>query len=311
MTENPIVSVVIPTYERPALVEKAVKSALAQTLTEIEVIVVTDGPDKITEESLSKVDDPRLKIFSLPFHQGANAARNRGIAEARAPWVALLDDDDEWLSTKLEEQLMVARNSKHKYPIVSCFMEKHSSKSKHKGFNRIPGSSEAISEFLLVPSGFFHKRGVVGTPSLFASKKIFERVPFKNNLRKCQDCDWVLRAVWEMEAAVEFVQKPLVIVHREEDRKRVSSDYDWKHVLNWIRANRQLVTPRAYAGFVLGVIADQALMVGEGKAFFILLREAFSFGKPPFSVLIHFFYKWLVPEYLRSRARLFKRYLEK
>ena len=96
MSDGPRVSVVIPTRLRPALVPRAVRSALAQTLTDIEVVVI-DGPDPDTREVLAAIADPRLRIVELERSGGAPAARNVGVDHARAAWTALLDDDDEWL----------------------------------------------------------------------------------------------------------------------------------------------------------------------------------------------------------------------
>ncbi|TMM39790.1 MAG: glycosyltransferase family 2 protein [Actinobacteria bacterium] len=97
MSDGPRVSVVIPTRLRPALVPRAVCSALAQALTDIEVVVVIDGPDPDTREVLAAIADPRLRIVELERSGGAPAARNVGVDHARAAWTALLDDDDEWL----------------------------------------------------------------------------------------------------------------------------------------------------------------------------------------------------------------------
>src|ERR1044071_7690025 len=98
----PDVSVVIPTLRRPALVTRAVGSVLAQTIENIEVIVVVDGPDEDTRSALAAITDPRLRVIQLSTQGGAPHARNSGVAEARARWTALLDDDDEWLPRKLE-----------------------------------------------------------------------------------------------------------------------------------------------------------------------------------------------------------------
>ena len=62
----PLVTVIIPTINRPQLVERAVRSALDQTLTDIEVMVVVDGPDDATTTVLGRIDDPRVRIVPLP-----------------------------------------------------------------------------------------------------------------------------------------------------------------------------------------------------------------------------------------------------
>lgn len=117
---SPLLSVVIPTYNRPQLVVRAVRSALRQTLDEIEVIVVMDGPDEATWQVLSEIEDPRLKVQPLSQHVGAAEARNIGVTEARSRWIAFLDDDDEWLPQKLEIQLKTALQSYHDYPMITC-----------------------------------------------------------------------------------------------------------------------------------------------------------------------------------------------
>ena len=91
MNEQPLVSVVIPTRERPELVIRAVGSALSQTYQNLEIIVVIDGPDPTTIEALKQVADVRLRWVEQPLSSGACAARNRGVAEGAVQSVAFLD----------------------------------------------------------------------------------------------------------------------------------------------------------------------------------------------------------------------------
>lgn len=108
---EPIVSVVIPTLNRPHLVVRAVRSALAQTLHTIEVVVVVDGPDNLTIEALGTLEGSRVVIKTLPCNVGPAGARNAGVEAARGRWVAFLDDDDEWAPHKLAIQLSAVQSS--------------------------------------------------------------------------------------------------------------------------------------------------------------------------------------------------------
>src|ERR1700744_4710601 len=95
------VSAVIPTRNRPGLVCRAVESVLKQTIADLEVVVVVDGPDAATALALQEFHDPRIRCIELQQNVGGSEARNVGIREAQGTWIALLDDDDEWLPTKL------------------------------------------------------------------------------------------------------------------------------------------------------------------------------------------------------------------
>lgn len=104
-----LVSVVVPVYNRPTLVQEAIRSVLEQTEPRFELVVVddgsTDGTAGVVEARFGH--DPRLRVVRQQ-NGGTAAARNRGIDEARAPWIAFLDDDDVWLPGYLEGQLRVA-----------------------------------------------------------------------------------------------------------------------------------------------------------------------------------------------------------
>lgn len=100
----PLVSVIVPTYNRAATLPRAIDSALAQTVDDLEVVVVDDGSTDDTASVLAAFDDPRLRTVVHATNRGANVARNTGIDHARGEYVAFLDSDDEWLPTKLERQ---------------------------------------------------------------------------------------------------------------------------------------------------------------------------------------------------------------
>jgi glycosyltransferase involved in cell wall biosynthesis len=101
---NPKVSVVIPTYNRADKVRKGVESVLAQSFTDLEVIVVDDGSSDETGKILQQVFGDRIRYY-FQANQGVSVARNKGIEEARGEWIAFLDSDDLWEKEKLEWQL--------------------------------------------------------------------------------------------------------------------------------------------------------------------------------------------------------------
>jgi glycosyltransferase involved in cell wall biosynthesis len=100
---NPKVSVVIPTYNRATTVPRAIESVLAQTVTDLEVIVVDDGSSDDTGKALGQMFGDRIR-YHAQVNQGASVARNRGVEQARGEWIAFLDSDDLWEKEKLEWQ---------------------------------------------------------------------------------------------------------------------------------------------------------------------------------------------------------------
>jgi len=97
------VSVVIPAYNAASTVAEAVDSALAQTISDVEVIVVDDGSTDSTAKRAERGDE-RVSIIRTP-NQGVSAARNQGVAQAQGRLVAFLDADDLWERSKLERQI--------------------------------------------------------------------------------------------------------------------------------------------------------------------------------------------------------------
>jgi len=105
---QPVVSIVIPTYNQADLLRDALASVLAQTETRWEAIVINNYSADHTSEVVATFQDPRIR--QIDFHnEGVIAAsRNIGIREASAPWIAFLDSDDLWLPDKLEKCLAEA-----------------------------------------------------------------------------------------------------------------------------------------------------------------------------------------------------------
>lgn len=308
---DPVVSVIIATRDRPQLVVRAVRSALEQTLHDIEVIVVQDGPNEATIEALSHIEDPRLRTHVLPRHLGPPGALNAGIRQARGRWVALLDDDDEYLPRKLELQLQTALQSKHRHPIVLCRLIGRSESGDRVWPRRMLRPGEDLSEWLFGRRGLFFGDGLMQSNMIFASRELFQMVPFTSGLRDNDDIDWDLRAFAVPGAGIEFVptMEPLGIWNLDESRSRMSHTTDWRYSLSWIRSRSHLVTPRAYAAFVLTWIGSDEARQGHREAFWPLLREAFARGKPAVMDVLVYLAHWLLPESAKRRAAaLFARY---
>jgi glycosyltransferase involved in cell wall biosynthesis len=106
----PVVSVVIPAYNREKVIYRAIASVLAQTYHDFEVIIIddasTDGTSGIVAGLAEK--DERISLMKHATNKGAQAARNTGINNARGEWIAFLDSDDIWVPESLELRVAVA-----------------------------------------------------------------------------------------------------------------------------------------------------------------------------------------------------------
>jgi hypothetical protein len=309
MSSSPDVSVVIPTRSRPELVTRAVRSALTQTLTAIEVIVVIDGPDagaardEATAPAIAEIGDERVRVVALPKRSGAPGARNAGIRAARAPWTALLDDDDEWLPRKLEIQLDVARRARVAYPVVGSRLYNHTPRAEFVMPRRLPEPGEDISEYLTVRRGLFHGDGFIQTSTILAPTELLRRVPFTRGLKRLQELDWTLRALSHNDVDLLMAAEPLVIWHTDEDRPRVSLQSPWEHQWEWLQRSRPLMTKRAYAALAMSVVGSMAATTRSPRIFRELLTDARRHGRPSAIDYVTYLQIWLIPPDLRHAWR--------
>ncbi len=108
-SELPLLSIIIPSHNRPHMLMNAVNSALSQSFENIEVIVVDDG----SEPPVVLPDNPRLRLIRLESNLGVATARNAGVAAARAPRICFLDDDDSLQPHMAEVSIAALQQAQH------------------------------------------------------------------------------------------------------------------------------------------------------------------------------------------------------
>lgn len=123
MEPSPLVSVVIPAYNRADTIGAALDGALAQTVTDLEVIVVDDASADATVQVVQAYADPRVRLVRHETNQGGNAARRTGIAAGIGRYIGFLDSDDCWESTKLERQLRRLEEAGEAYGLCYCWFD--------------------------------------------------------------------------------------------------------------------------------------------------------------------------------------------
>jgi glycosyltransferase involved in cell wall biosynthesis len=197
MTSEPLVSVIIPTYNRAALINRAIDSARAQTYTNIEVIVVDDGSTDDTPNRLQQYGDGIRVVRQA--NTGPAAARNKGIALARGEYVAFLDSDDYWLPDKLARQIGALEKAGAAVPCCLCnctvLYPDGSKTSTFKIADIIPDYPDGL---WLNPEAVLSTRFVLFNQAAAIRRKALQRVGgFDEKLRLLEDYDLGLRLALE------------------------------------------------------------------------------------------------------------------
>lgn len=209
MSRCPAVTVVLPTHNRAHSVVAAIHSVLWQTFDDLELIVVDDGSTDGSDQVLGALEDPRLRVLRHASARGAPAARNTGIAAARAPWVAFQDSDDIWLPHKLERQMASVR--RHGAAAVAwCGMLR----VLPAGAQYQPAAKNVRGDGAMLPALLWGP--VIGTQTLLARRDALEAVGgFDEDLESCQDWELALRLARDHRFA--FEKDVLVIAPKGDD----------------------------------------------------------------------------------------------
>ncbi|MEH1970720.1 MULTISPECIES: glycosyltransferase family 2 protein [unclassified Nostoc] len=172
---NPKVSVIIPAYNTEVYIAKAIESALEQTLTDIEVIIVDDGSSDKTVEVAKSFTDQRLKVIVNQQNLGAAAARNRALRIAQGEWIAVLDSDDWYAPERLEKLVLLGNEMDADMIADDVYLIKDGETSPWSTL--IKESGELIEKILQIDIVYFVETDVYGEPGLHLglSKPLFKR----------------------------------------------------------------------------------------------------------------------------------------
>ena len=197
---EPIVSVIIPTYNRYNFIKEALNSVFSQTYKKLEVIVVDDGSTDETEKITGEF--PEIIYLSHKKNMGVAAARNTGIKASSGEFITFLDSDDLWLPEKIEKQVDFFKKNPD-YPVVQTEETwiKNGKKVNPRKIHKKEGGyifERSLKLCLISPSAVMMKR------------ELFDEVGlFDENLKAAEDYDLWLRITWKY--PVGLLPEPLVI----------------------------------------------------------------------------------------------------
>lgn len=208
MKPEPLVSAVIPTYNRARVVSEAIDSVLGQTYPHVEVIVVDDGSTDDTLEMLKSYGD-RIRLVSQE-NRGPAAARNRGVAASRGEIIAFLDSDDLWLPTKLERQVELLQKTPDSVPCCLCNITMRWSEKELQSFGIARLDPQLSEGIWLNVDEVLATRFVLFNQGIAIRREVLEKLGgFDESLRLLEDHDLALRL--SLEGPWAFIREPLVI----------------------------------------------------------------------------------------------------
>ena len=208
MLQAPRTTVVIPAYNHERFIGEALASLQAQTLADFEVVVVDDGSSDGTAAVAQAVarEDQRIRVVAQA-NRGSHAAINRGVAEARGRWVAVLNSDDRYAPTRLE-RLHQAADAGARFVVTDARLIDDAGREiadPEHWWNRAMADFHArVSEYGPV-EGLMYGNFTVSTSNFFFERSLAEEIGPLRPLRRVLDWDWALRAALHAPSAFRYL----------------------------------------------------------------------------------------------------------
>ncbi|EIA10419.1 glycosyltransferase family 2 protein [Flavobacterium frigoris] len=214
---DPLVSVIITTYNRPTYIKQAVESVIKQTYDNIEILVVDDG----SEENYAKIICDKYIICTYHYKKngGLASARNFGVSIAKGEYVAFLDDDDFWREDKIEKQVELLEN----YPKIDCV---------HSSAIIVNETGQETGQIIGASQNKIQKRSgyvfwdalgvwVVKSPTPLIRKSVFKTdMQFDENIKVGEDVDFYQRMFYRH--MVLYINEPLAYYREYNNNERLS-----------------------------------------------------------------------------------------
>jgi glycosyltransferase involved in cell wall biosynthesis len=240
---SPLVSVIIPCYNRAHIIGQAVGSVQAQTLQDWEMLIVDDGSADDLAGALAPLmaADARIHLLRHARNRGGPAARNTGIAAARGRFIAFLDSDDTWMPRKLERQAEATLGVADPDNVL-CVTQTIVVLSQTRRIIRpiaAPAPGRSFGEFLYNDGGFAQ------SSSFFLAKSLAARFPFREHLRQMVDHLFFME-VGAAGAQYLLVPEPLTVWDNMERPDRISTGDSlakWRSMIALFRAEATAFVP--------------------------------------------------------------------
>lgn len=209
--ECPLVSVIIPTYDRRDLLPTAINSVLNQSYRPIELIIVDDSSPESPRQTIEEMPTEELtntEFISHDTNKGVSAARNTGIKHANGKLIAVLDDDDQWKNSKIERQVAVFTQGDDNVGVVCTGMQSIDSDGSTITVQNVDYNGDVTKQLLC--------GAPIPLPSIMVHRRILDRAGlFDENMKSYEDLEWIIRL--SRHCKFKSINDPLVISLRDND----------------------------------------------------------------------------------------------
>jgi glycosyltransferase involved in cell wall biosynthesis len=242
---EPLVSVIVPTFNREELILKTINSILAQTYKNLELIIVSDCSTDNTGRIVRALDDERIRFFELSNNSGLPAVvRNYGIRESKGDFIAFCDDDDIWVSNKLSVQIAIMQRKN----VDFCFSDISIFYGDNVENSNINLKRKLAIFFNLGFSDLILYRNLVSNATVVIDRKLLSSVGFLNedpNLRAVEDYEFWIRCL--MLARPYFCNERLIFyrIHSNRISNIDEGKSKRKYILNTL-FKRGIITHRQF-----------------------------------------------------------------
>ncbi|MFZ2994723.1 glycosyltransferase family 2 protein [Sphingobium sp.] len=273
---NPIVTIVIPAYAVTGHLSVAVRSVLAQTMPDFELLVIDDcSPDSVSDELAQAGEDSRVRLIRHDRNGGATAARNTGLAQARGRFVAFLDADDQWMPAKLERQLdaIMARPDPERIFCVTSTIVTLPEGRHIVRPSRAKRTDERLDEFIFVTGGFCQTSSFLVATAL-ARQVGWRELPTGEDHMFAIDCcalgtDYVL------------IAEPLTIYNNDLRPGRLSNDKTLATGQRFLMAVGNALSLKARRGYEIRYLGPAILRETPLQGLAKIVRAVATGAMPP------------------------------
>jgi len=272
------VSAIIPTVGRPTL-RRAIQSVLDQTHEVDEVIVAAD-----TDQPIAVPSDSRITVLrSGEPGSGPARTRQRAIDHASGSVIALLDDDDEWLPTKLEYQLRAVSTASSDHWIVSSRIEVRGPGSHHRVWpRRLIGQRQPVADYLFRFRDLTVGGAVLQSSTLCFPTALGRQVRWDTHADSIHDEPSWLLAVQKAKPDLSLIQLPEVLSRyyvNESSLSRQKRDLTTSYI-QWGLDNLRGESPRVLGDYLCTSPVSAAVSAGSVRGVGLALRSAIRHGRP-------------------------------